>query len=153
MPILMAAMGEQACACAPRRGRADDLQHVPAAYTRRAAGIMCDAAARAGRPAPREVVQYVPCCVRDDGDEARRLAKNTVAAMPPRMVARHRLAGHARGDRRLQRAAVRSRSGDGAARPRRAVERRPRRSLLAEYAIAGTLDECLKRFRVTRTPA
>ena len=81
MPILMAAMGEQALRlCAEVADGLMISNMCPPAYTRRAVEIMREAAARAGRPAPREVVQYVPCAVRDDGDEARRLAKDTVAA-------------------------------------------------------------------------
>ena len=151
MPILMAAMGEQALRlCAEVADGLMISNMCPPAYTRRAVAIMREAAARAGRPAPREVVQYVPCCVRDDGDEARRLAKETVAAMltaywsqgtasPATRAAIADYNGLAPGAF----ARVMERLGRGEP-PGRVLDDR----LLAEYAIAGTLDECRERFGV-----
>jgi len=72
VPILTAAMGEQAlCLCGEIADGVIISNLVPAAFTRRAVGIIHEAAARARRPAPREIVQYVPGAVRDDGAEAR----------------------------------------------------------------------------------
>src|SRR5262250_1988693 len=82
VPILTAAMGEQALRlCGEIADGVIISNLVPPAFTQRAVTIMQDAAARAGRPASRDVVQYVPCAVREDGDEARRLAKRSVATM------------------------------------------------------------------------
>src|SRR5207302_1857671 len=148
MPILMAAMGEQALRlCAEVADGLMISNMCPPAYTRRAVGIMREAAARAGRPAPREVVQYVPCAVRDDGDEARRLAKDTVAAMltaywsqgtasPATRAAIADYNGLDPGEF----ARVMGRLGRGEP-PAMVLDDR----LLAEYAIAGTVDECLER--------
>jgi len=114
---------------------------VPPAFTRRAWGIVREAAARAGRQAPREVVQYVPCAVRDNGDEARRLAKTAVAAMLTAYQAtasaatRAAVANYGRPE---DFARAMARLGRGEA-PEDAIDDR----LLAEYAIAGTPDECL----------
>src|SRR5205807_9950315 len=52
----------------------------PPGYTRRAVGIVQQSAAAAGRKGP-DVVQYVPCAVRADRDEARHVAKSTVGEM------------------------------------------------------------------------
>jgi alkanesulfonate monooxygenase SsuD/methylene tetrahydromethanopterin reductase-like flavin-dependent oxidoreductase (luciferase family) len=52
---------------------------VPTAFTRRAVTIIHEAATRMNRHTPREIVQYVPGAVRDDGAEARRIAKRSVA--------------------------------------------------------------------------
>src|SRR5262249_25747464 len=82
VPILTAAMGEQALRlCGEIADGVIISNLVPPAFTQRAVTIMQDAAARAGRSASRDVVQYVPCAVREDGDEARRLAKRSVATM------------------------------------------------------------------------
>jgi 5,10-methylenetetrahydromethanopterin reductase len=83
IPVLMAAVGDQALRLCGEI--ADGLLMIsnmcPAAYTRRAVAIVRDAATRVGRTPPREVVQYIPCAVRDDRPEAVRLAKEAVAAM------------------------------------------------------------------------
>src|SRR5881296_2090227 len=82
VPILTAAMGAQALRlCGEIADGVIISNLVPTAFTRRAVGLIREAAARINRPKPREVVQYVPCAVRDDGAEARRLAKRSVAAM------------------------------------------------------------------------
>jgi hypothetical protein len=86
-------------------------------------------------------VQYVRSAVREDGAEARRIAKPSVAAM---------LTAHATTASTATRAAMSSygRTDDFA----RAMERLGHREspedaiddrLLAEYAVAGTPDECL----------
>jgi len=151
MPILMAAMGEQALRlCAEVADGLMISNMCPPAYTRRAVGIMREAAARAGRPAPREVVQYVPCAVRDDGDEARRLAKDTVAAMLTAYWSQGTASPATRaaiadenGLDPGEFAHVMGRLGRGEP-PATVLDDR----LLAEYAIAGTVDECLERCRV-----
>src|SRR5213080_988001 len=82
LPILTAAMGEQALRlCGEIADGVIISNLVPTAFTRRAVAIIREAAERAERSAPREVVQYVPCAVGEDGDEARRRAKTAVAAM------------------------------------------------------------------------
>jgi hypothetical protein len=44
---------------------------------------MRDTASAAGRPNPPQVVQYMPCAVRRDRDDARRAAKFAIAEMLP----------------------------------------------------------------------
>src|SRR5262249_10211315 len=73
-PILTAAMGAQALRlCGEIADGVIISNLVPAHFTRRAVGIIHEAAARMKRGAPREVIQYVPGVVRDDGAEARRI--------------------------------------------------------------------------------
>jgi 5,10-methylenetetrahydromethanopterin reductase len=142
VPILTAAMGEQALRlCGEIADGVIVSNLVPPAFTRRAVAIIQEAAKRANRQAPREIVQYVPCAVREDGAEARRIAKRSVAAM---------LMAYAQSASAATRAAM-SESG----RPEdfaRAMTRLTRGAppddaiddeLLVQYAIAGTPDECL----------
>jgi len=146
LPILTAAMGEQALRlCVEIADGVIISNLVPPAFTRRAVGIIREAAARAGRPAPREVVQYVPCEVREDGAEARRIAKRSVAAMltayatTASTATREAMSGYGRPDD-VARAMERLGRGES---PENAIDDR----LLAEYAIAGTPDECLAQCR------
>jgi 5,10-methylenetetrahydromethanopterin reductase len=150
LPILTAAMGEQAQRLCGEM--ADGLivsNLAPPAFTRRAVSLVCEAAARAGRPAPREIVQYVPCAVREDGDEARRLAKELVASMLTAYWSKGTASAATRaaivdynGMPPEQFARTMERLGRGEP-PATALDDR----LLAEYAIAGTVDECLARCR------
>jgi 5,10-methylenetetrahydromethanopterin reductase len=151
LPILTAAMGERALRLCGEI--ADGLMVsnlAPPAFTRRAVAIVREAAARAGRPAPREVVQYVPCAVRADGDEARRLAKASVAAMLASYWSQATASV-------ATRAAIAEYNGRAPGEFARVMERLGRGEpaaevldddLLAEYAIAGTPEECLARCRV-----
>ena len=139
LPILTAAMGEQALRlCGEIADGVIVSNLAPPAFTRRAVAIMNGAAAR---PAPREVVQYVPCAVRDDGAEARALARRAVAAMLAAYAAtasaatRAAMSQHGRPEE-LARALSRLSRGE---RPEDVIDD----PLLAEYAIAGTPAECL----------
>src|SRR5262249_44435751 len=77
MPILMAAVGDQALRLAGELADGLMISNMcPPAYTRRAVGIMAEAAQAAGRSRPSEVIQYAPCAIEADGREARRLAGN-----------------------------------------------------------------------------
>jgi alkanesulfonate monooxygenase SsuD/methylene tetrahydromethanopterin reductase-like flavin-dependent oxidoreductase (luciferase family) len=109
--------------------------------------IVRESAARAGRPAPREVVQYVPCVVRDDGDEARRAAKQAVAAMltsywtqATASVATRTAIVEYNGLPRQEFARMMERLARGEPAAEVLDDR-----LLAQYAIAGTAAECLER--------
>jgi len=146
VPILMAAMGDQAIALTGEL--ADGLivsNGCARGYTARAVALMGEAAARAGRPAPPGVVQYVVCAVRRDGAEARRAIKPVLGAM---------LLGYWRsgGDSPAVRAAHLEHTGIEPDRFRGAMERLAAGAPAAEalddrfvdaYTIAGTLDECL----------
>ncbi len=81
MPMYLASMGDKSLELCGRL--ADGLivsNMCPLGYSRRAVGIVQESAAAAGRPPP-GVVQYVPCAVRPDRDEARRLAKHVIGDM------------------------------------------------------------------------
>ena len=144
LPILTAAMGDQALRLSGEIADGVMISNlVPPAFTRRAVGIVREAAARARRPAPREVVQYVPCAVRDDGDEARRLAGGAVAAM---LTAYNATASTA------TRAAMSSYSGLSPDEFAQTMARLGRgepmdAALLSRYAVAGTPDECVAQCR------
>jgi len=143
VPILTAAMGEQALSlCGEIADGVIISNLVPPAFTRRAVAIIREAARRMNRQAPREIVQYVPGAVRDDGAEARRIAKRSVAAM---------LTAYAQTASAATRSAMSAsgRSEDFA----RAMTRLARGAppddaiddeLLVQYAIAGTPEECLE---------
>lgn len=146
LPILMAAMGDQAIALTGEL--ADGLMvsnGCARGYTARAVALMRESAARAGRPAPDAVVQYVVCALRRDGDEARRAIKPVLGAM---------LLGYWRsgGDTPAVRAAHVEHTGIEPDRYRTAMERLAAGAAATEtlddgfvdaYTIAGTVDECL----------
>jgi 5,10-methylenetetrahydromethanopterin reductase len=144
LPILTAAMGNQALRLCGEVADGVIISNLaPPAFTRRAVGIIREAAARVGRAAPREVVQYVPCAVGDDGDEARRRAKTAVAAM---LVAYRGTASAA------TRTAMNDYNGLTADEFAQAMTRVERGDplddrLLAQYAVAGTAEECLAQCR------
>lgn len=80
-PIYYASMGDKSLALCGRAAEGLIVSNMcPPGYTERAAAIVQASAAEAGRPAL-DIVQYVPCVVRPDGGEARRLAKTAVGAM------------------------------------------------------------------------
>src|SRR5215831_9768104 len=142
VPILTAAMGEQALRlCGEIADGVIVSNLVPPAFTRRAVAIIQEAAKRANRQAPREIVQYVPSAVREDGAEARRIAKRSVAAIltayaqTASAATRAAMSAHGRPED-FARAMSRLTRGEA---PGDAIDDR----LLAEYAIAGTLEECL----------
>src|SRR5262249_25880323 len=119
---------------------------VPTAFTRHAVALIHEAATRTSRRVPREIVQYVPGVVRDDGAEARRVAKRSVAAMltayaqTASTATRAAVTEYGRPEE-LARAMSRLTRGEA---PEDAIDDR----LLAEYAIAGTPKECLAQMEV-----
>jgi 5,10-methylenetetrahydromethanopterin reductase len=153
MPILMAAVGDQALRLCGELADGLMISNMsPPAYTRRAVGIVNAAADQIGRPRPAEVIQYVPCAIRDDAAEARGLAKAAVGAM---------LGAYWRGGRAAPatQSALRDYSGvepeafarlmarlDAGEPAYRVLDD----AMLASYAVAGTLGECLHRFRAYR---
>jgi 5,10-methylenetetrahydromethanopterin reductase len=146
VPIFTAAMGEQALRlCGEIADGVIVSNLVPPAFTRRAVLLIREGAARASRPAPREVVQYVPCAVRDDGADARRRAKRHVGAMLTAYAAtasaatRAAMAEQGR-PQDFARAMARLHRGEA---PDDAIDDQ----LLAEYAIAGTPAECVEQCR------
>jgi len=142
VPILTAAMGEQALRlCGEIADGVIISNLVPTAFTQRAVAIVRETATRANRRAPREIVQYVPGAVCADGAEARRIAKRSVAAMlaayaqTASAATRAAMSEYGRPEA-FARAMSHLSRGDA---PEDAIDDR----LLAEYAVAGTPDECL----------
>ncbi len=81
MPIYMAAMGDRSLALCGRIADGLIVSNLcPPGYTRHAVGIAAASAEQSGRQRP-QIVQYVPCVVRPDRDEARCVAKATIAGM------------------------------------------------------------------------
>jgi 5,10-methylenetetrahydromethanopterin reductase len=81
MPIYLASMGDRSLALCGRLADGLIVSNLcPPGYTERAVAITQGSAAAAGRP-PLAVVQYVPCAVRPDREEARHLAKTAIGAM------------------------------------------------------------------------
>jgi 5,10-methylenetetrahydromethanopterin reductase len=147
VPILTAAMAAQALRlCGEIADGVIISNLVPPAFTRRAVAIIHEATTRMNRHAPREIVQYVPSAVRDDGGEARRIAKRGVAAMltayaqTASAATRAAMSEHGRPED-FARAMSRLARGEA---PEDAIDDR----LLAEYAIAGTPEECLAQAEV-----
>jgi len=153
MPILMAAVGDRAMRLCGELADGLMISNMsPPAFSRRAVGLLEAAAVAVGRPRPAEVVQYAPCAIRDDGAEARRLAKDTVGIM---------LAAYWRGGRApaTTQSALRDHNGVDPAEFARIMDRLGRGEpghvvlddrVLEHYAVAGTPDECLERLRVYR---
>jgi 5,10-methylenetetrahydromethanopterin reductase len=84
LPLLMAARGEQALALCGRIADGLMISNMcPPDFTRHAVDRVRCAARAVGRPPTAEVVQYVPCAVRQDRAEAYRLARATLGQMLP----------------------------------------------------------------------
>jgi 5,10-methylenetetrahydromethanopterin reductase len=82
MPLLMAARGEQALALCGIIADGLIISNLcPAEFTQAAVAAVGEAARRVQRPAPAEVVQYIPCAVRLDRAEAYALAKAVLGEM------------------------------------------------------------------------
>jgi 5,10-methylenetetrahydromethanopterin reductase len=79
LPICMAAVGERSLRAAGEIADGVIVSNLlPRGYTARAAEIMRAAAAAAHRPMP-AIVQYVPCAIAAEREEARRLVKPPLA--------------------------------------------------------------------------
>jgi 5,10-methylenetetrahydromethanopterin reductase len=82
MPLLMAARGEQALALCGKIADGLIISNMcPAEFTQAAVAAVGEAARQAQRPAPAQIVQYVPCAVRLDRAEAYGLAKAALGEM------------------------------------------------------------------------
>ena len=82
LPIFMAATGDQALRLCGQVADGLMISNMcPPAYTVRAVELLAEGAAKAGRPAPATVIQYVPCVVRKDRAEARAVVKPTIGEM------------------------------------------------------------------------
>jgi len=146
--LLMAARGDQALALCGRIADGLMISNMcPLEFTRYAVDLVHASARRAGRAAPAEVVQYMPCVVRRDRTQAFRLAKEAVGEMlpgfwslaqrvPAAKAALLRAEGLSQED--FSRAVERQRSGKTDAFDDRFV---------AAFAIAGTAKDCLAQAR------
>jgi 5,10-methylenetetrahydromethanopterin reductase len=149
MPILMAAMGDRGIALAGRIADGLIVSNLcPRGYTERAALILRDVAAKAGRPVP-EIVQYVPCVLGPDGRAAREAAREAIGEMLVRFWPASGVWPEWRetmvDESGIPRAEVvaaldRLRRGEP---PREVLDER----YVAAFAIAGTADQCLDQAR------
>jgi 5,10-methylenetetrahydromethanopterin reductase len=82
MPIFMAATGDQALRVCGQIADGLMISNMsPPGYTIRAMKILAEGAAKAQRPIPANIVQYVPCVVRKDRNEARAVVRTAVGEM------------------------------------------------------------------------
>src|SRR5207302_3918813 len=114
-------------------------------FTSRAVELVRDSARAVRRAAPAEIVQYIPCAVRRDRNEARAMAKAAIAEMLPGYWALGERSHAARSAllcaedlsaADFASAAERLRAG---ANPTDALDDR----FMRAFAIAGTGDDCL----------
>ena len=152
LPILMAARGDKALALAGEI--ADGLMvsnMCPPGYTARAVEIVRKAAAAVGRTRLLDIVQYVPCVARVDGEEARRAIKPTLAAMLKQYwTLGQKVASAKEGLRHsgipeadIEAAVGRIAAGEA---PERVLDDR----FVASFAIAGNAAECIAQIEAYR---
>jgi 5,10-methylenetetrahydromethanopterin reductase len=150
MPLLMAARGEQALALCGRIADGLMISNMcPPEFTRVAVEAVCESARAAGRRAPAEIVQYVPCAARPDRAEAHRLAKATIGEMLPGFWTLAQRVPAAKSA--LRRAGDLSESDFAAAVARLHAGAPPSEALddrfVAAFAIAGSAEDCLLQAR------
>ena len=144
LPLLMAARGEQALALCGKIADGLMISNMcPPEFTRYAVELIRRSARAAGRPPPAEVVQYIPCAVRQDRDEASRLARSALAEVLPgfwslaqRVPAAKAALLRAKdlSEQDFDRAIARLRAGETDALDER---------FICAFAIAGTAEDCL----------
>jgi 5,10-methylenetetrahydromethanopterin reductase len=153
MPIYLASMGDKSLELCGRLADGLIVSNLcPLGYSARAVGIVQQSAAAAGRK-PLGIVQYVPCAVRPDRDDARRLAMRTIGAMltafwPVRAdwpalreeIVRH--SGISKAE--VVEALIRLRRSEAA---ERVLDER----YVAAFAIAGTAEDCISRLAEFRS--
>ena len=82
MPIYVAATGDGALRVAGQVADGVMISNMsPPGFTLRGRGLIAEGAAKVGRAPPAEIVQYVPCVIRDDPAEARHIVRATIAEM------------------------------------------------------------------------
>ena len=115
-------------------------------FSRGAAAKLAASQAAAGRTGPLEIIQYMPCCVAQDGDAARARARRAVGEMLPNYwglaqkipFARSGLMlGLGASEQEIAAAVASLRSGADAA---RVLDDR----YTAAFALAGTAEDCLE---------
>ena len=150
MPLLMAARGEQALALCGKIADGLMISNMcPAEFTQAAVLAVRAAAQQAQRPAPAEVVQYIPCAVRLDRTEAYGLAKAAIGEMLPSFWALGQRVPSAKAA--LLRAAGLSETDFATAVGRLHVGEHPSQALderfVQAFAIAGTAEDALAQAR------
>jgi 5,10-methylenetetrahydromethanopterin reductase len=150
LPLLMAARGEQALALCGKIADGLMISNMcPPEFTAAAVAAVCESARAAGRRAPADVVQYVPCAARPDRAEACRLAKAAIADMLPSFWSLARRVPAAKSA--LLRAGDLSESDFAAAVARLHTGAPPIDALddrfVAAFAIAGSAEDCLEQAR------
>jgi 5,10-methylenetetrahydromethanopterin reductase len=146
MPIYMAATGDQALRLCGQVADGLMISNMcPLGYTVRALELLAEGAAKARRPVPQTVIQYVPCVPRRDRSEARMLVKNVIGellsaywAMGEKWPAIRAamLRGSAISEDEFAIAIARIRGGESAA---KVLDDR----FVDAYAIAGNAEDCL----------
>jgi 5,10-methylenetetrahydromethanopterin reductase len=146
MPIYMAATGDQALRLCGQVADGLMISNMcPLGYTVRALELLAEGAAKARRPVPQTVIQYVPCVPRRDRSEARMLVKNVIGellsaywAMGEKWPAIRAamLRGSAISEDQFAIAIARIRGGESAA---KVLDDR----FVDAYAIAGNAEDCL----------
>jgi 5,10-methylenetetrahydromethanopterin reductase len=154
MPILMAARGEQALALCGKIADGLMISNMcPPDFTAAAVAGVCASAREAQRPAPAEIVQYLPCAARPDRAEAYQLAKAAIANMlpgfwslaqrvPAAKAALLRAGGLSEAD--FAAAVARLRGGEL---PAQALDDR----FVGAFAIAGSAPDCVEQARRYRS--
>ncbi|MEW6453081.1 MAG: LLM class flavin-dependent oxidoreductase [Pseudomonadota bacterium] len=145
IPIFMAGRGDQSIkACGELADGLIVSNMCTAPFAAKAVAMLHDAARAAGRTALPEVVQYMPCFLRADREEAKLLAKGAVAEMLPAYwnLAQRQpgakaalLDGSNLSESEIAEAAARLKSGEKAGTV--LDDRYP-----AAFAIAGSADDC-----------
>ncbi len=146
MPIYMAATGDQSLRVCGQIADGLMISNMcPPGYTVRALELLAEGAAKAQRHAPKTIIQYVPCVVRKDRAEARRVVKGTIGEMlsaywtmgenwPAIREAMMRGSGIPK--EQFEAAIARIRAGE---KPAEVLDER----FVDCYAIAGNADDCL----------
>jgi 5,10-methylenetetrahydromethanopterin reductase len=150
MPLLMAARGAQALALCGKIADGLMISNMcPPEFTAAAVEAVCESARAAGRRAPADVVQYVPCAARPDRAEAHRLATAAIGDMLPSFWSLAQRVPAAKAA--LLRAGDLSESDFAAAVARLHAGVPPIDALddrfVAAFAIAGSAEDCLEQAR------
>jgi 5,10-methylenetetrahydromethanopterin reductase len=145
MPIYFASMGDRSLALCGEMADGLIISNLcPTGYTQRAIGLVQESAAAAGRK-PLDIVQYVPCAVRANREEAKQVAKSAIGEMLAAFwpvggdwpTLRETIVRHSGITKNEMVAALaRLRRGE---RPDRVLDDR----FVEAFAIAGTAEECL----------
>lgn len=146
LPIYMAATGDQSLRVCGQVADGLMISNMcPPGYTVRALQLLAQGAAKAGRPTPSTVIQYVPCVARPDRKEARQAVKGTVGEMLSAywamgekwpVIREAMLRGSGIAEHEFVAAITRIRAGE---KPADVLDDR----FVDVYSIAGNVDDCI----------